>query len=260
MEENKALPEALRDPSLRKDLAYDEALIEQQDAEDVEAIDDEYWDLGTREPRILITTSRDPSAKLKQFAKELKLIIPNATRVNRGNINVKDLPAAAISNGLTDLIIVHEHKGTPSGMIISHLPHGPTAYFTLSQVVLRHDVTSYSIPTSYPHLIFDNLSDDNKVAKRVKRILQALFPPPAYNSKTTRVMTFANSNDHISFRHHLYIQDKSIPGVNGIRLSEAGPRFEMRLYLIKRGTFDDKSAEDEWSLKLYQRRTKNALG
>lgn len=34
--------------------------------------------------QILITTSRDPSTRLVQFAKELKLIFPNSRRMNRG--------------------------------------------------------------------------------------------------------------------------------------------------------------------------------
>src|SRR5579863_8256599 len=34
-------------------------------------------------PRTLITTSRDSSSRLKQFAKELKLLFPNSKRLNR---------------------------------------------------------------------------------------------------------------------------------------------------------------------------------
>ena len=47
-------------------------------------IDDEYAHAGERDPKILITTSRDPSSRLTQFAKELKLVFPNAQRINRG--------------------------------------------------------------------------------------------------------------------------------------------------------------------------------
>lgn len=47
-------------------------------------IDDEYAHAGERDPKILITTSRDPSSRLIQFAKELKLVVPNAQRINRG--------------------------------------------------------------------------------------------------------------------------------------------------------------------------------
>lgn len=52
------------------------------------AIDDEYAQAGVRDPKICVTTSRDPSSRLKQFAKELKLVVPNAQRINRGNHKV----------------------------------------------------------------------------------------------------------------------------------------------------------------------------
>lgn len=41
------------------------------------------------------------------------------------------------SHDFTDVILVHEHRGVPDGMIISHLPFGPTAYFGLLNVVSR---------------------------------------------------------------------------------------------------------------------------
>lgn len=35
----------------------------------------------------------------------------------------------------TDVVLVHEHRGVPDGLIICHLPFGPTAYFGLLNVV-----------------------------------------------------------------------------------------------------------------------------
>lgn len=54
------------------------------------SIDDEYAQAGVRDPKVCVTTSRDPSSRLKQFAKELKLVVPNAQRINRGNHKVRD--------------------------------------------------------------------------------------------------------------------------------------------------------------------------
>lgn len=54
------------------------------------SIDDEYAQAGVRDPKVCVTTSRDPSSRLKQFAKELKLVVPNAQRINRGNHKVSD--------------------------------------------------------------------------------------------------------------------------------------------------------------------------
>jgi hypothetical protein len=54
-------------------------------------VDDEYAFAGSRDPKICITTSRDPSSRLKQFMKEVKLIFPNSQAVNRGNTKVPEL-------------------------------------------------------------------------------------------------------------------------------------------------------------------------
>ena len=34
----------------------------------------------------------------------------------------------------TDVVLVHEHRGVPDGLIVCHLPFGPTAYFGLLNV------------------------------------------------------------------------------------------------------------------------------
>jgi U3 small nucleolar ribonucleoprotein protein IMP4 len=70
IDKDKELPKDLQDPSLRKDLRYDEAQLM---VEDDDNIDDEYYNVGMREPRILITTSRDPSSRLPQFSKVFTL-------------------------------------------------------------------------------------------------------------------------------------------------------------------------------------------
>ena len=45
----------------------------------------------------------------------------------------------------TDVILVHEHRGVPDGLIVSHLPFGPTAYFSLLNVVCRLFCYNYVI-------------------------------------------------------------------------------------------------------------------
>jgi U3 small nucleolar ribonucleoprotein protein IMP4 len=112
---------------------------------------------------------------------------------------VKDLADACRANDITDLIILHEHRGTPDALIVSHFPHGPTLYFTLSNVALRHDIASYSSSTvseQYPHLIMEGFT--SKLGQRVCNALKFLFPVPKEDSK--RVMTFSNESDFISFR------------------------------------------------------------
>lgn len=56
------------------------------------------------------------------------------------------------------------------GMTICHLPYGPTAYFTLMNVVMRHDIPNVgTMSEAFPRLIFHNLS--SKLGKRVRLAL-----------------------------------------------------------------------------------------
>lgn len=53
------------------------------------------------------------------------------------------------------------------GMIISHLPFGPTTYFSLSNTVMRHDIPDVGkMSEAFPHLIFHNFK--SKLGERVR--------------------------------------------------------------------------------------------
>ncbi|TFK76011.1 Brix-domain-containing protein [Pluteus cervinus] len=230
---------------LGKELVFDEA-----QAEPRSHIDNEYSRAGVQDPKIVITTSRDPSSKLLQFAKEIRLVFPNSRRINRGNYVIKELSEACRANDVSDLIILHEHRGTPDAMIVSHFPHGPTVFFTLTNVALRHDIGTYqesTVSEQYPHLIFEDFS--SRLGERLRDVLMYLFPVPKEESK--RVMTFANENDYISFRHHVFVRMG-----RQVQLAEVGPRFEMKPYEIRQGTIEQKEAEREWVLSHYSRTAK----
>ena len=142
----KALPTEVR-------ASYDK-LSKEINAEDITTetprshIDNEYGDAGLIEPRVCVTTSREPSSRLKQFSKEVKLLIPNSTRINRGNNRVDELIESCRQSEFTDVIVVQETRGEPDGLVVCHLPLGPTAYFSISNAVMRHDLD----PPAAPHL------------------------------------------------------------------------------------------------------------
>lgn len=112
---------------------------------------------------------------------------------------MKDLALACRTNSISDLIILHEHRGIPDALMLSHFPHGPTVLFTLSGVVLRHSlpgVQTQTVSEQFPHLIFEGFG--SKLGGRVRDALKFLFPVPKEDSK--RTMTFVNEGDFISFR------------------------------------------------------------
>ncbi|TIC33160.1 Brix-domain-containing protein [Wallemia mellicola] len=228
---------------LGQELRYDEA-----QSDPTQSLDDEYNRVGTYDPKILITTARDPSSLLTTFAKELRLVFPNSIRFNRGNYVVKEIADAARANQVTDLIIIHETRGKPDALLLSHFPHGPTVTFTLNNVQLRHDLAGSldsTVSEQYPHLIFENFS--SKLGNRIMNTLKYLFPVPKEDSK--RVMTFYNDADFISFRHHVYVKTSH----KEVQLAEVGPRFELKPYEIKQGTIENTAADTEWVLRPYQR-------
>ncbi len=243
LDENKNIPADLRKDAahLAELLAYDESM-----PAPATNVDDEYSQAGIRDPKILITTSRDPSSRLQMFAKEMRLVFPNSQRINRGSHVVGELVKACRSNEVTDLVILHEHRGVPDGIIVSHFPYGPTAFFSLNNVVLRHDIPEAmdsKVSEAFPHLIFSNFS--SRLGMRTQNILKYLFPVPKEESR--RTISFINQNDFISFRHHV----NKVSGKDSVELTEVGPRFEMRLFQIKLGTVDVNEADVEWVLRPY---------
>ncbi|KAJ7552923.1 hypothetical protein O6H91_06G077000 [Diphasiastrum complanatum] len=246
LEEGKPIPTELRNEegALRAEID----LEDDKTAELRTHIDDEYANASEKDPKILLTTSRDPSSRLTQFVKELKIVFPNAQRINRGGQVVSDIVEACRAHDFTDIVMVHEHRGEPDGLIVCHLPFGPTAYFGLLNVVTRHDIKDKkalgTMSEAYPHLILHNFN--TKLGQRTANMLKYLFPVPKPDSK--RIITFANQSDFISFRHHVY---EKPAGPKSVELKEVGPRFELRLYQVKLGTVDQAEAQNEWVIRPY---------
>lgn len=212
--------------------------------------DDEYATAALAPPRVLVTTSRSPSAPLAQFAKELRLLFPNAQRLNRGNLLLSELVASCRAHGFTDIVVAHETRGRPDGLVVTHLPHGPTALFSVSNCVMRHDVEAPlpNVSEAYPHLVFHNFH--SQLGLRLTTVLKHLFPAPRSDSR--RVITFANFDDTISVRQHTFTTAAGAGpprSKHDVELSEVGPRFELQLYQLRLGTMDNKQADNEWVLR-----------
>ncbi|KAK6185351.1 hypothetical protein SNE40_007604 [Patella caerulea] len=248
LDENRRIPSQLAEKAIdiQKTIGWDDEGGEGATTN----VDDEYKWAGVEDPKIIVTTARDPSSKLKEFAKEVKLLFPNSQRINRGHYDIKQLVEACRANSVTDLVIISEHRGTPVGLIVCHLPYGPTAYFSLFNVIMRHDIPEVgTMSEAFPHLIFQNFS--SKLGNRVQNILKYLFPVPKEDSK--RIVTFINDDDFISFRHHVYEKGEG----KEIKLKEVGPRMEMKIYQILQGTIENTATADvEWVHRPYMNTAK----
>ncbi|KAE8143265.1 anticodon-binding protein [Aspergillus pseudotamarii] len=251
-------PSIANDKQLREDFKYDESLptTDKKDKDaDMLDLDDEYaLTSGVVDPRPIVTTSRNPSVRLGAFAKEIRLLLPTSIRLNRGGLVLPDLVSSANAAALTDMVLLHEHRGTPTAMTISHLPHGPTASFSLHNVVLRADIPNAArgtVSESYPHLIFEGFK--TKLGLRVVQILKHLFPPREAGKVGNRVVSFVNREDSIEVRHHVFVKTS----YRDVELAEVGPRMTMRLFEIRGGSLEKGSSGDvEWALTQYTRTSK----
>ncbi|KAF5841802.1 Brix-domain-containing protein [Dunaliella salina] len=179
LEEGKPIPNEVRGEERK--LRHEVELEDDNTAVPRTHIDDEYAFAGEADPKVLITTSRDPSSRLTQFAKEMKLVIPNAQRINRGGMVLSELVETCRSHDFTDIVVLHEHRGEPdastqkksrsknsvsvlqlhelrkslwASQLASIGKEGP-----VPMTVLLHDCTCRwhggTISEAYPHLIFD---------------------------------------------------------------------------------------------------------
>ncbi|KAI8929255.1 anticodon-binding protein [Entophlyctis helioformis] len=197
------------------------------------------------QPKILVTTSKRPSASVYEFAEEFVGIFPTAQFVKRGSqFDVKKIVEIGISRSYTDVIIINEDRKRPNAITFIHLPHGPTAHFKLSSIRRTKDIRGHgkADPTLQPELILNNFN--TRLGHTVGRLFAALFPHvPDFSGR--QVATFHNQRDFVFFRRHRYIFR------DGKRcdIQELGPRFTLKLRWLQKGTFDTKFGEYEWMHK-----------
>jgi len=175
-------------------------------------------------------------------------VLPESHYYRRRNYLIKSIVQFAINCDFTDLIITHEDHKRLNGLILVHLPDGPTAHFKLSSVRLHEQIKGSGNKTSHkPELILNNFN--TRLGHTIGRMLASLFPQqPQFQGR--QVATFHNQRDFTFFRHHRYIidegKDKKKPQV---RLQELGPRFCLKLRSLQLGTFDTNFGEYIWTHK-----------
>jgi len=206
-------------------------------------VNDEFKDYfnKTYEPKVLITSCDNPHTRTIAFIKELSRIIPNSEAKWRNNSSVKKMVKDCISNGYTDIVVINEDNRNPNGLLISHLPEGPTAHFKLSNVKITKDIRRSwrEITAHRPEVILNNFT--SRLGHGVARMMASLFHyEPQFTGK--RVVTFHNQRDYIFFRHHRYEFKNS----EKVKLREMGPRFTLKLRSLQKGTFDSKMGDYEW--------------
>ena len=244
----------------------DETHIDTEDDKLIaEEKDDEFAEhfANLRPPNVLITTSYTCSKVMYKFIADILEVFPAATYYKRKGYALKKIIEYAKKREFTDLVVFNEDRKQVNGMIVVHLPDGPTAFFRLSSLVLSTDIKGHGRATAHkPELVLNNF--DTMLGHRIGRMFASLFcQDPTFKGR--RVVTFHNQRDFIFFRHHRYIFEEKdqkkvekqpdgkmkkvvTPAVRA-RLQECGPRFTLKLEMLQKGTLDTKGGEFEWIRK-----------
>ena len=200
---------------------------------------------GDREPNVMLTTSRRPTKIMYDLVKDMLAIVPKGAFYERREYEIKDICKYASARGFSDVAVFHEDAKEVNGLLLVHLPDGPTAHFRLSSLVLAKDIKGHGRATGHkPELILNNFT--TRLGHRVGRMFASLFcQDPTFRGR--RAITFHNQRDFIFFRHHRYIfesKEVALPAEKGAakkkkkpkseerviaRLQECGPRFTLRL-------------------------------
>lgn len=196
------------------------------------------------EPKVLITYADNPVTKTRKFGIELARIIPNSLAKIRNRSSIKKMVNSAIREKFTDIIVINENNRQPNGMVVVHLPNGPTAHFKLSNVKITKEIhrSHEEFTTHRPEVILNNFT--TRLGLSVGRMLGALFHhEPEFKGR--RAVTFHNQRDFIFFRHHRY--EFKQDGTRA-KLRELGPRFTLKLRSVQEGTFDTKTGDFDWMI------------
>ena len=221
----------------------EETTVEPEDEEVLADEDDDEFSpyfKNEKSPKVMITTRPRPSSNVHFFISELMNLIPNSFYYKRGTFDLKKICEYAGNRKFTHLVVLGEKSKVCNGMIVSHLPSGPTMHLKVTNVKLHDDIKGSGKPSNaLPEIILNNFG--TRLGHRVGRFLGSMFPHRP-NFKGRRVVTFHNQRDFLFVRQHRYVF------VNGkrARLQEIGPRFTLKTRWLQAGTFDTKFGEYEW--------------
>lgn len=228
-------------------------------------------------PKILVTTSINST--LHHEADILIGLLPNSKYVRRSShryghkFSVREIAAFAAKREYTTLVVLEEDMKRPSGMVVVHLPVGPTFHFTITNWYEGKAISGHGRPTSHiPELILNNFT--TPLGLLTAHLFRSVFPSnPELQGR--QVVTLHNQRDFIFLRKHRYVfrdkresersvvgaDGKVMQGAEGIRagLQELGPRLTLKLRRIDKGIQRASGQEWEWKGKTDRVRTKFQL-
>lgn len=84
-------------------------------------------------PRILLTTSRNPTDRMRTLCNDLARILPNALRVNRGKMSSEQLAEKSLEEGADHILLAERGQGGSGSIRFCNI--GPSGLFSIPPVI-----------------------------------------------------------------------------------------------------------------------------
>ena len=133
-------------------------------------------------------------------------LIPNAFYYPRGEHTLEKITEYATNKKFTHLIILSEKQKICNGLLLCHLPHGPTAFFRLSSYFPGSKIPGHGRSTTHiPELILNNFN--SRLGRRTGRMLGSLFPHVTYNNLYYILYMLYNIHvtENLHYIHIIYV-------------------------------------------------------
>jgi len=194
--------ETLRKPDATVPAVDDAEVLADEAVDEFSALLD-----GRQQPSVVVTNGERACSRTRLFCRQLAAAFgQHASFLHRRKSSLKSLIPRAVARGATALVVVNEDQKVVNGLLVCHLPDGPTALFRLTNVKVQKEIKiarGAGRAEPVPALVLANRFT-TQLGRRVARLLASLFPYAGNMRRHWRSVTFHNQRDYVFFRHHRY--------------------------------------------------------
>ncbi len=186
----------------------------------------------------LITTSREPTRRIRSFIKDLNKVIPGSVRVNRGKKSVEDLARECLRYGLSRALIVFRAKGNPGKIVFlevtpTHYSYYPLAIY-LKGIKLRREMkvndVEHSLGEKSRLMVVTYASQGGKIRKAAEVIAEGLV------TEYMQIRDIVNLTNLDLYDEYVFLFLTIVQGKKQIRfyifgdgkIKETGPRLNIK--------------------------------
>ncbi|ABA27262.1 U3 snoRNP protein IMP4 (nucleomorph) [Bigelowiella natans] len=154
---------------------------------------------------IAITTSRYPTQKTKALCKYFKNIINFAELFTRGSTKLSKIVKYCKDHKYKSLIVLHEYKGNPNGMLIKYFELNIEIYFRMIKMEFIK-LIQISKQLKNVKVVFINFFSENM--RRIKILLNEIFDKGTSDNYDGLILMKSYSNIILFRRYFKYYYHK----------------------------------------------------